>query len=275
MFLTICPVSPAGIQPQSATMPMSTQFGKLSERWHGQKYSPLPEDERKHLAIDDTDSAGSVNDDESTVKGEEVTFPINSPRPPRRLWLLLSLAATIALAIITTSTFAAYKYALHKAPALTSPVTQCGSTPEEARSLGCIFEVTLSLWVPPQCYDSELEKIYLQQPGLNFYRDVNLTDQVSIDDVKLGSSPGWFVPWDHHIRHCEFAFRKLHRAAQSAKYIDGYVLQYAHTEHCLKMFTEPEDWRTGITQFDAAMWPNCNGKEGGYNVNSKQRNAWT
>ena len=233
--------------------------------WQRQKYNLIQNAEDKQAA--DETSEGSVDEN---VGGNPLA---HRTRSMKRFWVTLFISSLLGLLVIVTVTFVTYKYTMKKA--LSKPaVDQCGSTPAEAKERGCIFETTLSLWVPPECYDFELETIYLQQPGLKYYRDVNLTEEVSLREVKTGESIGWFVPWDHHVRHCSFAFRKLHRAAAYGKKIDGYVLQYAHTEHCLKMMTEPEDWRSSITQFDMRMFPNC-GKEGGYNVNSKHRGEWT
>jgi hypothetical protein len=247
-------------------MSAGSPFNKITLPWQKPTYQPVAEHEHKRL----TDTQSEPSDDDSIAT---LTLPTRQRPSALRFWLILTISLMLALTIIATAAFTAYKSALHKA--LTkAPVTQCGSTPSEAKSLGCIFETTLSLWVPPDCYDFELETIYLQQEGLAYYRDVNLTQPVSLREVKTGESPGWFVPWDHHVRHCSFAWRKFHRAAAFGKKIDGYVLQYAHTEHCLKMMTDPEPERMALTQFDMAMWPNC-GKVGGWNVDSKHRYTWT
>jgi hypothetical protein len=243
----------------------SRPYNKITHLWQRQKYNLLQNTEDKEAA--DTSLEASIDE------GVERTHLTHGKRSIRSFWMVLFVSILLSLLVIASAAFVAYRYAVTKA--LTKPtVDQCGSTPAEARDLGCIFETTLSLWVPPECYDFELETTYLQQPGLKYYRDVNLTEEVSLREVKRGESIGWFVPWDHHVRHCSFAFRKFHRAVAYGKKVDGYVLQYAHTEHCLKMMTEPEGWRSSITQFDMRMFPYC-GKEGGFNVNSKHRGEWT
>lgn len=243
-------------------MPSGRRLDKVLRPWQRQKYNLVPDQEGKPSA----DATSDTSDD-------AIINTADRPGFVKRFWIVFSISILLGLIVVASATFIAYKLAVNKA--LTKPtVNQCGSTSAEARKLGCIFETTLSLWVPPDCYDFELETIYLQQEGLKYYRDVNLTEEVSLREVKTGEAVGWFVPWDHHVRHCSFAFRKFHRAAAFGKKIDGYVLQYAHTEHCLKMMTEPEEWRSNITQFDMSMFPYC-GKEGGYNVNSKHRGTWT
>lgn len=246
-------------------MALSRPFLKTMLPWQRQRYNLLPNVEDKRVSDTSLEEPIDENADKPPSENRRTSI--------KNIWVALSLSILLVLLAIMATIFVAYKYAVSKA--LTKPtVDQCGSTPAEARALGCIFETTLSLWVPPECYDFELETTYLQQPDLKFFRDVNLTEEVSLREVKTGESIGWFVPWDHHIRHCSFAFRKFHRAAAYGKKIDGYVLQYAHTEHCLKMMTEPEAWRSSITQFDMRMFPYC-GKEGGFNVNSQHRGEWT
>lgn len=246
-------------------MALNKAFETLALPWQDQNYNLLPNDQ-------DKESRRTSSDDstDTIVDPNPTTY---RTRSRKRFWTVLSVSILLALIVVFSTTYVAFKLTVPQ-PAHKPAVTQCGSTPSEAWDRGCIFETTLSLWVPPDCYDFELETVYLQQPDLKFYRDVNLTEEVPLREVKTGKSPGWFVPWDHHVRHCSFAWRKFHRAAAFGKKVDGYVLQYAHTEHCIKMMTEPEKWRTDMTQFDMAMYPNC-GKEGGFNVNAQHRGEWT
>lgn len=244
---------------------LSGLYDKITSLWRRQKYKVLQNNEEKEAA--DTSLEASI--DENLERAPLALWK----RSISSFWMVLLVSILLSLLVISSAAFVAYKSAVTRA--LTKPtVDQCGTTPAEARKLGCIFETTLSLWVPPQCYDFELETTYLQQPSLKYYRDVNLTEEVSLHEVKKGESIGWFVPWDHHVRHCAFAFRKFHRAVEYGKNIDGYVLRYAHTEHCIKMMTEPEDWRSSITQFDMRSFPYC-GKEGGFNVDKNHRGEWT
>lgn len=151
---------------------------------------------------------------------------------------------------------------------------QCGTSPAEARARGCFFEMTLSLWVPEECYDRELEAEYLNEPGLVYYRDLNFTQEVPFDEVKRGEVYAWFVPWQHHIRHCAYSFRKFHRASARNSKLDGYLLNYNHTMHCIMMMTEPSDVLAKLPQRDVRMYPYC-GRKGGFNVDKTRRFQWT
>src|SRR5436309_1479590 len=41
-------------------------------------------------------------------------------------------------------------------------ISDCGYTPDEARSKGCIFDVMMQLWTPPACYDGKLSERFLE-----------------------------------------------------------------------------------------------------------------
>lgn len=70
---------------------------------------------------------------------------------------------------------------------------QCGTTANEARERGCVFEITGFTWLPQECQDTETEDEFLQYLSandLNIYRDINYTNIVPIDEVRLGNGPG-------------------------------------------------------------------------------------
>lgn len=70
---------------------------------------------------------------------------------------------------------------------------QCGTTAQEARSRGCVFETTGFTWLAKECHDPVTEEEflkYIQAHGLKLYRDMNYTDVVSIDEIRLGEGPG-------------------------------------------------------------------------------------
>ncbi|KAF2447381.1 hypothetical protein P171DRAFT_470668 [Karstenula rhodostoma CBS 690.94] len=161
---------------------------------------------------------------------------------------------------------------------------QCGTTADEARARGCVFEITGFTWLPIECRDTETEDEfleYLSANELNIYRDTNYTDIVPIEEVRLGNGPGFFVGQQYHVTHCQFLLRKLHRAQMSGRMIDGQIMPTHHTVHCseqtLSVVRNPE-WRADAIQLSYTKFPYC-GKPGGYNVGWDQKHgrptAWT
>lgn len=211
----------------------------------------------------------SVNNEEPGSDSEELNVGHGKAPGNTRQYRCLSVSVMLGLVLVTT-VWLVFQFTFNKA----SHWDQCGTTPEEARLRGCIFEVTLSLWVPEQCYDRELEEEYLRSEGLVYYRDLNFTQEVPFDEVKLGEQYGWFVPWQHHIRHCAFGLRKFHRAVVSSGKIDGYLINYNHTMHCLDMLTDPPEDLTRLPQRDIRRYPYC-GRRGGFNVDKTKPHQWT
>ncbi|OAG13183.1 uncharacterized protein CC84DRAFT_1212625 [Paraphaeosphaeria sporulosa] len=161
---------------------------------------------------------------------------------------------------------------------------QCGTTADEARARGCVFEITGFTWLPRECQDTETEDEfldYLAENDLNIYRDTKYTDIVPIEEVRLGNGPGFFVRQQYHVTHCQFLLRKLHRAQTSGRMIDGQIMPTHHTVHCgeqtLSVIQDPS-WREDAIQLSYTKFPYC-GKPGGYNVGWDQDHgrptAWT
>lgn len=106
--------------------------------------------------------------------------------------ILSSLGFTVFLLVAKWST----------SPSLPSrldlPLRQCGSTPEEARSLGCRFEMHNFAWVPPACYDEELSSEWNSFQDWGFSRsknDGNDTDPDFIAQCRTGNMAQAWVPW--------------------------------------------------------------------------------
>ncbi|KAL1607625.1 hypothetical protein SLS60_002559 [Paraconiothyrium brasiliense] len=109
---------------------------------------------------------------------------------------------------------------------------QCGTTADEARARGCVFEVTGFTWLPKECQDTETEDEFLQylvDNKLDIYRDMHYNSTVPIEEVRLGNGPGL---------HCG--------------------------EQTLNVIQNPK-WREEAIQLSYTKFPYC-GKPGGYNV---------
>ena len=118
----------------------------------------------------------------------------------------------------------------------------CGSTISEALSRGCVFDVMSFLWVPTPCYDAELTNEFLAARDWHFYSKYhgNSTNgELTIDQVKSGEYDA-FVPWEYHLVHCTFQWRKMHRALAKQGPLDSYLANYNHTLHCEEMLWRGE-----------------------------------
>jgi hypothetical protein len=110
----------------------------------------------------------------------------------------------------------------------------CGSTPVEARELGCTYDVLGNIWVPTPCLDSEnLEDFKRMAPWLA-YSSANATRQLTMEEMSEYIIPdGYWTPVREHMIHCSLMWRRLHKGfQQDKKLLDKHVLQFGHTVHC-------------------------------------------
>jgi len=202
--------------------------------------------------------------DFSDVDSEEQNLSslASRSRPYRTALIVFSAAVVSVVLIYFTTTW------------LRSPhpkYIQCGTTSDEARERGCVFETTGFTWLTPECADPDTEAeflTYIVANDLKLYRDMNYTEEVPIEEVRRGNGPGFFVHERYHLTHCLFLMKKLHRMRDAGKMIDGQIMPLHHTEHCmgqnLQAHAEP-GFREHEPQFSYTKFPYC-GKPGGYKV---------
>jgi len=182
----------------------------------------------------------------------------------RRLFMSLSIF-TIATII---------SFTIYRSFAARAVIDQCGTTADEARAKGCVFEMTGFSWLPKQCHDPEVEANFLTaSKDFQYFRDMNYTQEVSLDEVKRGDGLGFFVRQDYHKAHCAFLFKKLHRAVSRGQKLDGLISPLHHTGHCVHMLLGPPNDRQHAVQMAFAKFPYC-GKDGGYNVEFSKLGEW-
>ena len=173
------------------------------------------------------DTAFMALNEEERFSNLEKLQPAHTSSPPktyRRLIVFLSIGIT---AILTS-------FILYRIVAVPKTVEQCGTTAAEARSKGCVFEMTGFSWLPKECADPMVEMEFLNARDLQYYRDSNYTQEVPLDEVRKGDGPGFYVKQDYHLAHCGFLFKKLHRAISEGKKVDGVISPVGHTGHCVQ-----------------------------------------
>jgi hypothetical protein len=140
--------------------------------------------------------------------------------------LLAALLATISIAQLRSSTTAGGGKALQ----MTS--TDCGSSPEEARTSGCIHNPMLRAWVPPECYFNETQS---PDPYLDrvWFFDSNLTKPIT--DIPGLQAGNYTLIWTQffHEEHCLWLWKNLVWAVGEKKpLIDSLTYESTHAKHC-------------------------------------------
>ena len=114
----------------------------------------------------------------------------------------------------------------------------CGTTPEEAVKRGCQFDLILYSWVPPPCYDHELQVAYREERESEWYRNRGGEggEMVPQERAALGIEEGLWLSWAYHDYHCQFVFRMMTRILQNTSMgIPGRLLEDYHTHHCIEV----------------------------------------
>jgi hypothetical protein len=137
----------------------------------------------------------------------------------------------------------------------------CGTSPAEARHLGCKFDIMTYAWLPPACYDHELTKEFQSLSPWEWSMNGNGSQQLSTDAVEAGDVEMVYGNWRYQIMHCTYAWRKFHRAVLHGWPLDGYIRDYHHTAHCeLTILTAAKDLNATDTSV-YIKYPVCGGQD--------------
>ncbi|KXH46449.1 hypothetical protein CNYM01_08479 [Colletotrichum nymphaeae SA-01] len=142
-------------------------------------------------------------------------------------------------------------------------IKPCGRTPADAKKRGCRFDVISFCWLPEECFDAELTRDFQDANNLEWFRDPNRTEPLTLDQIMSGEHTGLYVNWEYHMRRCTAMWKKMHRAiirtgGLGKGAIDSYIGHYEHTTHCEHMLLAgrniaPEVINTRI----AVKYPDC------------------
>jgi len=117
----------------------------------------------------------------------------------------------------------------------------CGSSPEEARNLGCHYESNSLSWIPNECYAPEVDEAWDSKYEFKYYNDSRGELEIPRDIVAQGETNYVHVSWKFHLTHCLFVFRKLFHAAvegDGIKGLDSSVKAPVHFYHCLSIMMD-------------------------------------
>lgn len=135
----------------------------------------------------------------TTLCNEEISkedFPDADSREHELSWFpsrsKLYNKSLIALGLITVLTLIILYFTIPGWARLRAgtKIDQCGTTAEEARTRGCVFEATGFSWVTKECYDPTVEEEFIEYITANevkLFRDTNYTEEVPIEEVRLGN----------------------------------------------------------------------------------------
>jgi hypothetical protein len=201
----------------------------------------------------------SEGEDSSDTPGDKSTLPTSLGR--RRESWFAGTAGTILIAVLTAivTAFVSTLIVSHRTAStgerlntnVTSPANEtsltnetpvkseaslnikgCGSTPTEARALGCVYDVMMQDWTPAECYDSILTEKYLASNNWTWWADSGAERAMSDEEIALGEHSVVYVAQDYHVKHCIFAWEKFVRAFRTQSPLITELISYDHVLHC-------------------------------------------
>lgn len=140
----------------------------------------------------------------------------------------------------------------------------CGGTPDEARAAGCVFDVMMQLWTPPECMDTPLSERFLEKGNWTWYADNAASYAYTDEEIRKGNHDVVYVAQSYHRHHCIFAWERLVRAMRNQAPIIEELISYDHVMHCRhKTLTLPEE---GAEQVRGVVAPTGYTKCASYDV---------
>ncbi|KAM0745435.1 hypothetical protein ACQRIT_000819 [Beauveria bassiana] len=110
---------------------------------------------------------------------------------------------------------------------------ECGTSPAEARQLGCVFDIIVMGWTPDRCHDGELSAEFLAKRDWKFFAHANTTQPaLSAYDIVKGEWDNIYVDYEFQLFHCVYLWRKTQRATARDSILDGYTADPHVVNHC-------------------------------------------
>lgn len=190
----------------------------------------------------DEDMSDTEEEKLLTSEDSRRTDPVRSGqterRPSSRRLLWLSVTAVILLAALGVTVLVAMQQG-HEIQ-LYEEFDNCGTTPEEARANGCIYEPMQRSWIPKRCYTPEPGGEYHPFDDRTWYYDKNRTKQITGSGLDLLRNGEEIVAYtrEFHNEHCLYCWRKMATALHDRMpYIDTKTFDLHHATHCSKLMT--------------------------------------
>ena len=110
----------------------------------------------------------------------------------------------------------------------------CGETVTEAQELGCKWDLLASSWLPPACIDEELTNGFRDERRWRYFADSDGTEELFEPELqyRVGPNDTYYTTLEWHRMHCNYQWRKMHRAMQKETLIESGLAKYHHTLHC-------------------------------------------
>lgn len=193
---------------------------------------------------------------EHPTRRPETDVPPN--RDGRFYWLIV-LSTSCATALISTLLWilvlSLYSPVLNHLPQNTASSitkTTCGSNYSTAIENQCVFQLWSYSWVPPECFDKELNEQFLalrESEDWHYYSSRFPPVPVPLETVLTGTRNDLWSTWGQHYWHCAFYQRKFFRIIEqhgegSTEFLKmtNRDLDQHHGIHCQEWLAKPDTY---------------------------------
>lgn len=108
----------------------------------------------------------------------------------------------------------------------------CGDSPAKARAQGCVFDIMMQLWVPPDCLDPILTERFVAEGKWTWYADRKAQHPIPLEVLGHGDHEVAFAADSYHRAHCYYTWEVLVRALRNRGPIMEEMMSYDHVMHC-------------------------------------------
>lgn len=143
------------------------------------------------------------------------------------MWLQLLLPYALVLNPLVAAAFYV------SLPVPREDIIDCGSTPAEAKQLGCAFDLFSFAYYPPPCYNKNLHDEFLAIHSSDIewrmmdYTSITTAEVLEGNHIDLRPISGQF-----HDLHCTYEWLRLIRALAEERMLDRKLARYVHSHHC-------------------------------------------
>lgn len=114
----------------------------------------------------------------------------------------------------------------------------CGDSVEEAKDLGCKYDVLLNHWVPAPCVDDEFVKEYQEDNSWAAYYDEDMTQQIMTID-EMSEQDIYYTSVRDHVNHCAMIWKKqFYILFEARPAFDSVIVTPYHTDHCAQYLSD-------------------------------------
>jgi hypothetical protein len=130
-------------------------------------------------------------------------------------------------------------------PGTSSGHANCGNSVEEARSLGCIYDMMGQSWIPAPCYQPAISEKYFTLSNWTYWTPMSSaleTDraargrdnflQLPAAEVAKGTYQFLWTTNEFHVAHCLYAWELYMNAVEKGLVVDTQARGSRHAAHC-------------------------------------------